>query len=109
MINYSTQHAASGGTNVTVASGSPPGPVAVSGTRGSAIGSQTASGEDSTVTGSQSVQGGHDAAISGGGDQPVKEGWWARLRRRAVVAFSRIIGALAGVAGVDVAIMVAAG
>jgi hypothetical protein len=41
---------------------------------------------------------------------PAKEGWWTRLRKRgAVVAFSTIIGAIAAVAGVVIAILVAAG
>ena len=40
----------------------------------------------------------------------MKEGWWARLRKRgAVVAFATIISALVGVAGVVIAIMIAAG
>jgi hypothetical protein len=40
----------------------------------------------------------------------VREGWWTRLRKRgAVVAFATIIGAVAAVAGVVVAIMIAAG
>lgn len=43
-------------------------------------------------------------------EQPVKEGWWARLRKRgAVVASATITGVLAGVAGVVVAILLAAG
>jgi hypothetical protein len=117
VINYSPQRAASGGTNVTVASGDAPRPVTVSGAHGSTIGSQTAGGTHSSVVGSQDVHAGrdavtagHDAAIPGPGGQPAKEGWWARLRRRgAVVAFATIIGAVAGVAGVVVAIMVAAG
>ena len=130
VINYTLQHATGGGTNVTVSSGSASGPVTVSGEHGSAIGSQTASGANSSVVGTQDAGGadssvvggqavqagrdavtaGQDAAIPGGGDQPVKEGWWARLRKRgAVVAFATIIGAIAAVAGVVVAIMIAAG
>lgn len=129
-IHYSSQHAAGGGTNVTVGGGAAPGPVTVSGAQGSAIGSQTASGANSSVVGSQAANGadssvvggqavqagrdavaaGQDAAIPGAGGQRVKEGWWARLRKRgAVVAFAIIIGAVAGVAGVVVAILVAAG
>jgi hypothetical protein len=50
---YSHQHARDGGTNVTVAGGSAPGPLAVPGARGGAIGSQTASGANSSVVGSQ--------------------------------------------------------
>lgn len=116
-ITYSPQHATGGGTNVTVDGGTAAGPVAVAGAHGSAIGSQTASGANSSVSGGQSVQAGRDAVtagqdatVPGAADQPVKEGWWARLRKRgAVVAFATIIGALAGVAGVVIAIMVAAG
>ena len=52
-IHYSPQHAADGGTNVTVGGGSAPGPVTVSGAHGSAIGSQSASGANSSVVGSQ--------------------------------------------------------
>jgi hypothetical protein len=130
VINYTVQHAADGGANVAVAAGSAPGPVTVSGAHGTAIGSQTASGANSSVVGSQDasganssvvggqgVQAGRDAATSGrdtatlsAGDLPVKEGWWARLRKRgAVVAFATIIGAIAGVAGVVLVIMIAAG
>ena len=58
-INYSSQHASDGGTNVTVAGASAPGPVTVSGARGSAIGNQTASGANAQA-------------------QPAEEGWWAR-------------------------------
>lgn len=113
-IDYSPQHAGNGGTNVTVAGGSAPGPVTVSGTHGSAIGSQDASGANSRVAGSQAVQAGHDvaatgrdAAITGAGDQPVKEGWWARLRERGMlVALATVIGAIAAVAGTAVAVCV---
>ena len=126
VINYTVQHVAGGGTNVAAAAG----PVAVAGANGTAIGSQTASGANSSVAGTQTASGagssvtggqsvqaagdavtaGQDAAVPGAGEQPVKEGWWARLRKRgAVVAFAIIIGALAGVAGVVIAIMVAAG
>ena len=126
VLNYTVQHAADGGTNVAAAAG----PVAVAGTNGSAIGSQTASGANSTVVGSQEASGagssvvggqsahaggdvvtaGHDAAAPAAGEQPVKEDWWARLRKRgAVVAVATILGGLAGVAGVVVAILIAAG
>jgi AbiTii-like protein len=129
-IHYNSQQATGGGTNVTVAGTSAAGPVTVSGARGSAIGSQTASrpnssvvgsqtanGADSTVVGGQAVQAGgdavtagQDAAVPGAGDRQVKEGWWARLRKRgAVVAFATIIGGVAGVAGVAVAILIAPG
>jgi hypothetical protein len=127
VINYTVQHAADGGTNVAVNSGDESGPVTVAGAHGSAIGSQTASGENSSVVGSQeasgagssvigAVQAGGDAVAAGrdasvpAGEPPVKEGFWARLRKRgAVVAFAIIVGSLAGVAGVVVAILVAAG
>jgi hypothetical protein len=126
VLNYTVQHASSGGTNVAAADG----PTVVAAGGGTAIGSQTASGANSSVvgtqeasgagasvTGVQSTRAGRDAATAGrdgvvpsAGEQPVKEGWWARLRKRgAVVAFATIIGALAGVAGVVVAIMIAAG
>lgn len=53
---------------------------------------------------------GHDADVRAAGEQPVHEGWWARLRKRgAVVAFAAIVTGIAGVAGVVIAIMVAAG
>lgn len=130
VINFIVQHAADGGTNVAVTAG----PVAVAGANGTAVGSQTASGANSSAVGSQEVGGagssvvggqsshagrdvvsaGHDAdvraAVRAAGEQPVHEGWWARLRKRgAVVAFAAIVTAIAGVAGVVIAIMVAAG
>jgi hypothetical protein len=125
VINYTVQQASGGGTNVAAAAA----PVTVAGANGTAIGSQTASGanssvvgtqdggDGSSVTGGQSVQAGRDAAtagqdvaVPGATEQPVKEGWWARLRKRgAVVAFATVIGSLAGVAGAVIAIMVAAG
>jgi hypothetical protein len=100
------------------------------GANGSAIGSQTASGANSTMVGSQEASGagssvvggqsahaggdvvtaGHDAAAPSAVEQPVKEGWWTRLRKRgAVVAVATIVGGLASVAGVVVAILIAAG
>lgn len=86
VINYISQHAADGGTNSSVADG------------------QAVQAEHDAVAAGQ------DAAVPGGEGQPVKEGWWARLRKRgAVVAFATLIGALAGVAGVVIAIMIAAG
>jgi hypothetical protein len=110
-IHYSSQHAADGSMNVAVSGGSAPGPVTVSGAHGSAVGTQTASGTnssvvssqaangaDSTVVGGQAVQAGHDAVSVGQGatmtsaeDQHVKEGWWARLRKRGVVVAFAII------------------
>ena len=130
VINYSPQHASGGGTNVTVADGAAPAPVTVSGPHGTAVGSQTASGAGSSVVGTQAAGGegssvaggqamhagrdavaaGRDAAVPGADGQPAKDGWWARLRKRgAVVAFSTIIGAIAAVVGVVVAILIAAG
>jgi hypothetical protein len=124
VINYIVQHVAGSATNVSAAGGT------VAGADGTAIGSQTARGANSsvastqtargagsTVTGGQSVQAGRDAvtagqdaAVPGAREQPAKEGGWARLRKRgAVVAFATIVGALAGVAGVVIAIMVTAG
>ena len=125
VINYTIQHVVGSGTSVSAAGRT----VAVAGADGTAIGSQTARGANSsvagtqtargagfTVAGGQSVQAGRDAvtagqdAVPGAGEQPAKEGWWARLRKRgAVVAFATIVGALAGVAGVVIAIMVTAG
>jgi AbiTii len=126
VLNYTVQHASGGGTNVAAADG----PTAVAGAGGTAIGSQTASGANSSVVGTQEASGagatvtgvqstragrdattaGRDAAVPSAGEQPVKEGWWARLRKRGVVvAFATIVGAIAAVAGVVVAIMIAAG
>lgn len=113
-INYSPQHAGDGGTNVSVTDATIPGSVTVSGAHGSAIGSQNASGPNSSVVGSQSAQAGHDtvtagrdATVEGTKGQAVKEGWWARLRKRgAVVAFATIIGAIAAVAGTIVGVCV---
>jgi hypothetical protein len=100
-INYSSQHATAGGTNVTVGTAAS-GPVTVSGGYGTAIGSQAANGANSSVAGSQAVQGDHnaiagrDASSTGAPEQPAKEGWWARLRKRGmVVAFATIIGGVA--------------
>lgn len=129
-VNYTVQQAADGGTNVAVNGGKNAGPVTVSGKGGSVIGSQTASGANSSVVGRQEASGagasvvgvqsarasgdvvaaGQDATVPAATEQPVQEGFWARLRKRgAVVAFAIIVGALADVAGVVVTIMVAAG
>jgi hypothetical protein len=115
VINYTVQHAADGGTNVTVNSEAG-GPVTVAGTDGSAVGSQTASGTNSSVVGGQAVQANRDSVMAGqdasvpAATEPAQEGWWARLRKRgAIVAFATIIGAIAAVAGVVVAIAIAAG
>jgi hypothetical protein len=101
-IHYNSQHGADGGTNVAVVGASAPGQVTVSGGDGRAIGSQSASGANSSVVGSQAVQADRDAVVAGrdtntgAKDQPVKEGWWVRLRKRGmVVAFATIIGAIA--------------
>ena len=86
VINYISQHAVGGGGNSSVLGG------------------------QAVQAGRDAVTAGQDAAVLSGEEQPVKEGWWARLRKRgAVVAFATIIGALAGVAGVVIAIMIAAG
>ena len=84
----------------------------VSGAHGNAIGSQTESGANSSVVGSQAVQAdrvavvtGKDATITSAQDQPLKEGWWARLRKRGmVVAFAIIIGSIAAAIGTPVAV-----
>jgi hypothetical protein len=86
VINYISQHAVGGGANSSVAGG------------------------QAVQAGRDAVTAGQHAAGPGGGEQPMKEGWWARLRKRgAVVAFATIISALAGVAGVVIAIMITAG
>jgi hypothetical protein len=86
VINYISQHAADSGANSSVAGG------------------------QAVQAGRDSVTARQDAAVPGGKEQPVNEGWWARLRKRgAVVAFATITGALAGVAGVIVAVMIAVG
>jgi hypothetical protein len=102
-ISFSSQQAGDGGTNVMVAGADAAGPVTVAGAKGSATGSQTASGENATVTGShavsgagstvaggQAVQAGRDASTAAE-EQSVKEGWWARLRNRGVIATAAII------------------
>jgi hypothetical protein len=111
VINYSPQHAGNGGTNVTV-SGPGAGPVAVTG-------SQTASGAGSSVTSAQPVHAGRDAIVAGrdstvtsadGAGEPVEESWWTSLHKRGVVTtISIIVGAIAGVAAVIIALLVAAG
>jgi hypothetical protein len=109
-INFSPQPATIGGTNVTVgttASGS----VTVSGSHGIEVGSQSVSGKNSNVLGRQAVQGDH-SAIAGrdttnidAKEQPAKEGWWTRLRKRGmVVAVATIIGGIAAVVGTAVAL-----
>ena len=116
VINYSAQHAAGEGTNVMVADAAASSLVTVSAGHGTAIGSQTASGAGSSVVGTQAVQTGRDAVAAGrdatltsAGDQDVKKGFWARLRRRGlVVSIAIIIGALAAIAGVVVPILIAA-
>src|SRR5262249_46647559 len=103
VINYTVQRAADGGTNVAVNSEDKAGAVTVSGAHDDAIGNQVAgganfsvvgnhraSGARSSVAGGQAVRAGRDAvparqdaAVPCAGEQPVKEGWWARLRKRA--------------------------
>jgi AbiTii len=109
-INYSPQHATGGGTNVTVSTPAL-GAVTVSGADGTAIGSQTASGANSTMVGSQAALGDHNAiagqnaANTAANEQPTKEGWWARLRKRGmIVALATIIGGIAAVASTAVAV-----
>lgn len=64
-------------------------------------------GHDVAATGRDAAATGRDAAITGAGDQPVKEGWWARLRERGMlVALATVIGAIAAVAGTAVAVCV---
>ena len=102
-ISFTSLQAGDGGTNVIVAGADAAGPVIVAGAEGSATGSQIASGENATVTGSQAVSGagsvvvggqavqlGRDASVAAG-EQSVKEGWWARLRKRGVIATVAII------------------
>ena len=94
--------------------GSAIGTQTASGANSSVVGSQAANGANSSVLSGQAVRAGHDAVSAGrdatltsDGDQPVKEGWWARLRKRgAVVAFAIIIGAIATVVGTVVGICV---
>lgn len=92
-INYIPQHATGGGANTaTVASD-----------HGTAIGSQTASGATSSVVGSQTVQGDHHTVAGREAtnrdilEPLVKEGWWARLRKRGmlVAIFTVIAGFIA--------------
>ena len=98
------------------ADGTAIGSQAASGANSSVVGTQDASGASSTVVG-QAVQAGRDVAaagqdvtLTGASDQPVKEGFWARLRKRGlIVSFAIIVGAIAAVAGVVVAILIAAG
>ena len=75
----------------------------MSGAHGSAIGSQTAGGGE-LERGGQPGRADRLRAVTGrdvtGKDQPVREGWWARLRKWcAVVTFATIIGAVATVVG----------
>jgi hypothetical protein len=114
VIHYSRQQAADGGTNVMVVGDPSTGTVTVSGAHGSAIGSQAANGANSTATGTQAVHAGrdaatagHDATVTGAGDQFGKEGWWARLRKRGmIVAFATIVDAIAAVGGTIVGVWV---
>lgn len=98
------QHAP-GGTNIAPAEG---GPVTVSSGTGTAIGSQTASGDGSSVVGSQAASGGHNSLAGRDGaaaDSSPRQGWWARLRKRGwVVAVAQIVGAIAAVAALALAL-----
>lgn len=72
---------------------------------GTASGPVTVIGTHNNVTGNQAVQAGGDATVTPAQDQPSKEGWWARLRKRGmIVATATIIGAIAVVIGTAVAI-----
>jgi hypothetical protein len=92
--------------------GSAIGSQTASGTNSSLVGSQTASGADSSVVGGTAVQAGHDvvaagqdATITTATDQPVDEGWWARLRKRGVVvSLAIIITAMAAVVGIAISL-----
>src|ERR1035441_6869468 len=102
-IHFSPQHAADGGMNVMVAEGSAAGPV--TGPAGNASGSPTGRGANSSVLSSQAVQAGYDAVaagkdatVTGAEDQPVKGGFWARLRKRGAVATAFVI--IGGIAGI---------
>lgn len=105
-INVTSQQTHGGGTNVAAAP-SEGGTVAVSGT-GTAVGSQTASGAGSSVVGSQSARGSRNSVTGRDGaaaDSAGGQGWWARLRKRGwVVAVSTILGGLAGVGALVVAL-----
>lgn len=103
-INVTSQHAL-GGTNIAPAEGSP---VTVSSGTGTAIGSQTASGDGSSIVGSQAASGGHNSLTgrdgAAAGSSP-KRGWWKRLRERGwVVAAAQIIGAIAAVVALALAL-----
>ena len=106
-INITTQHSTTG-PNVSA-----PGAQAavVASENSTAVGSQTASGDNSIAVGVQNTHGdnptvvGRDAAVSASEEQTAA-GWWARLRKRGVlVAFSTIIGGIAGVVGAVVAVL----
>jgi hypothetical protein len=124
-IYLTSQHADGGGTNLAVGGGSAPESVIVSGAHGTAVGTQTASGTNSSVVGSQLANGagssvaggtamradhdvvaaGQDATITSATDQPVKEGWWARLRKRGVVvSLAIIITAIAAVVAIAISL-----
>jgi hypothetical protein len=97
-IHYSPQTGAGDGTNVTVG-GLGAGPVAVTGAHGSATGGEAVQvGRDAATAGQQ-------AAAARTADPPSRESWWARLRKRGVVAaLATIVGAIAAVVGTAVAI-----
>jgi hypothetical protein len=127
VINYSAQRVGEGGTNVSVAGVAEAGPLTVSGANSTVVGSQPANGAGSSVVGVQApsrgvsavaarhaAQAGRDAVAAGGdvapsttlGQEPsVRDGWWARLRKRGViVALATILGAVAAVTGTAVAL-----
>lgn len=122
VITFSPQHAADGGTNVT-ATGTAPvavtGSQTASGVGSSVTGTQAASGDGSSVASGQTIHAGRDAIAAGrdstvttadSAGEPVKESWWASLRKRGVVTtISIIITAIAAIAIVVVTIALAVG
>ena len=70
-------------------------------------GAAAVAGAHGSATGSQA---GRDAAIRGADGPRVRDGWWARLRKRgAIVAFATVAGALAAIASLVIMIMIAGG
>jgi hypothetical protein len=113
VVHYTVQQAADGGTNVTVGGAPAARPVTVT-ANSSVMSSQTASGAGSNVVGGQLWR--LAAMPSPPTRMPPYRAQAASLRkwaggqgceRGAVVAFSTIIGAVAAVAGVIIAILIA--
>jgi hypothetical protein len=115
VINY-ISHNAVGGTNATLAGWVMAGQAAVL-SHGSTGGYQTTTEVNAGAISVESMQAGRDVAgtrqdvaVVDAGGQPVKESWWTRLRKRgAVVAVATIIGSIASLGGIAVAILIAAG